>query len=209
MQKLCSSLVLVIACGACGSSFSANNGGGGSVGLGSAGEASGGQASSGGGSGGDAGELDVGGTSSGGDAGAETGGTETGGAGASAGRGGATVGGSTGSAGSSAGSDCAKLKAQYQTALEKARVCDKGSMDQCSPSSTIEPLSCGCPVLVNAKSEYTTAAKKARQAYQDAKCTEGVACAQIACAPITEASCAATLTTTTTFVCTAVTTITN
>jgi hypothetical protein len=205
MLKLGSSLVLVIACVACGSSFSANDGGAGSVGLGNAGEASGGQDSSAGsGSGGDASEMGGGGTSSGGDDG-----SEAGRAGASAGRGGATVGGSGGSAGSSAGTDCARLKAQYQSAVEKARVCDKGSLDQCSASSTVEPLSCGCPVLVNAKSEYTTTAKKARQAFQDAKCAEGVACAAIACAPITEASCAATLSTSTNFVCTAVTALPN
>jgi hypothetical protein len=102
-----------------------------------------------------------------------------------------------------------KLKAQFQTALEKARVCDLTATGQCSPSSAIEPLSCGCAVLVNAKSEYTTVAKKARQAYQDAKCVEGVACAAIACAPIEAASCSPTMAAGSSYVCTAASSIAN
>jgi hydrogenase maturation factor len=82
------------------------------------------------------------------------------------------------------------LKQQYQALLEKARVCDKGSTDECSPSSTLEPLGCGCPVLVNAKSEYVASAKKARQAYQDAKCVDAIACTSVACVPTASASCA-------------------
>lgn len=198
MLKLCSSLVLLIACAACGSSFTVTDGGG-SAGSGNAGEANGGQSSSAGtSSGGDAGETDVGGTSSGGDGGSTA-----------AGAGGTSSGGSGASAGAGSGVDCAKLKQDYQAALEKARACDKGSTDQCSPSSTIEPLSCGCAVLVNAKSEYTAIAKKARQAFRDAKCAEGVACSAIACAPISEASCAAGLGTASSFVCTAATLLAN
>ena len=144
------------------------------------------------------GELATGGASSAGDGGSSAGS-------GSAGNGGAAV---AGSAGSSSG-ECARLKAQFQAALEKARACDKGSKDQCSPSSTVEPLSCGCAVLVNAKSEFSTAAKKARQAYQDAKCAEGIACAAIACAPIVDASCAPEIGSTSAFVCSAVTAISN
>jgi len=198
MFKAYSSFVLVIACAACGSSFSSGDGG--SAGSSQAGESNGGQPSSAG-SGGDAGELATGGTSSAGDGGSIAGSD-------SAGNGGAAVAGSAGSAGSSSG-ECARLKAQFQAALEKARACDKGSKDQCSPSSTVEPLACGCAVLVNAKSEFSTAAKKARQAYQDAKCGEGVACAAIACAPIVDASCAPEVGSTSAFVCSAVTTISN
>lgn len=197
MFKVYLPVALVFACVACGSSFSAGDGAAGSS---QAGEANGGEPSSAG-SGGDAGATDTGGTSSGGD-----GGSAVGGAGASAGNGGATVG---GAAGSTSGGDCAKIKAQYQTALEKARVCDEGSTQQCSPSSTVDALSCGCPVLVNAKSEYTATAKKARQAYQDARCVEGIACAAIACAPIAAANCAATMSSGSSFVCSAVTAIPN
>jgi len=195
MFKAYSCFALLIACAACGSSFSSGDGG--SAGSSQAGEANGGQPSSGG-SGGDAGELATGGASSAGDGGSSAGS-------GSAGNGGAAV---AGSAGSSSG-ECARLKAQFQAALEKARACDKGSKDQCSPSSTVEPLSCGCAVLVNAKSEFSTAAKKARQAYQDAKCAEGIACAAIACAPIVDASCAPEIGSTSAFVCSAVTAISN
>jgi len=193
MFKAYSCFALLIACAACGSSFSSGDGG--SAGSSQAGEANGGQPSSAG-SGGDAGELATGGASSAGDGGSSAGS-------GSAGNGGAAV---AGSAGSSSG-ECARLKAQFQAALEKARACDKGSKDQCSPSSTVEPLSCGCAVLVNAKSEFSTAAKKARQAYQDAKCAEGIACA--ACAPIVDASCAPEIGSTSAFVCSAVTAISN
>jgi len=195
MFKAYSCFALLIACAACGSSFSSGDGG--SAGSSQAGEANGGQPSSAG-SGGDAGELATGGASSAGDGGSSAGS-------GSAGNGGAAV---AGSAGSSSG-ECARLKAQFQAALEKARACDKGSKDQCSPSSTVEPLSCGCAVLVNAKSEFSTAAKKARQAYQDAKCAEGIACAAIACAPIVDASCAPEIGSTSAFVCSAVTAISN
>jgi len=195
MFKAYSCFALLIACAACGSSFSSGDGG--SAGSSQAGEANGGQPSSAG-SGGDASELATGGASSAGDGGSSAGS-------GSAGNGGAAV---AGSAGSSSG-ECARLKAQFQAALEKARACDKGSKDQCSPSSTVEPLSCGCAVLVNAKSEFSTAAKKARQAYQDAKCAEGIACAAIACAPIVDASCAPEIGSTSAFVCSAVTAISN
>lgn len=190
MVRFCSSLVLVVACVACGSRFSAHDGGG-AAGFGN--EENGGQPSAAGGS--DTG--DAGDTSAGGSAGS----VNTGGTGAGAGDGGATMG------GSGPDDNCTRLKQQYQNALEKARVCEPSSMDQCSPSSTVEALGCGCPVLVNARSQSTSAAKKARQAYFDAKCGEGVACAAIACAEPVSASCAVGIGATGTFVCTAGTAI--
>ncbi|HEY0465944.1 MAG TPA: hypothetical protein VGC79_17140, partial [Polyangiaceae bacterium] len=108
-----------------------------------------------------------------------------------------------------AGVECAKLKQDYQAAVEKARACDKGSTDQCSPSSTVEPIGCGCSVLVNTKSEYTAIAKKARQAYRDAKCQDNSVCPAVACILITAASCATGTTTGSSFVCTAETAIAN
>ncbi|HET7543873.1 MAG TPA: hypothetical protein VFK05_28575 [Polyangiaceae bacterium] len=185
MFKFHVSLLLVIGCVACGgASFSSNDGG--SL-AGAAGDASAGQASSAGSSNaGDGGAPSEGGTSAGGGA--------AGNAGASAGSGG--------------DSDCAKLKQQFQGLLEKARVCDRDATDQCSPSSTVEPLGCGCAVLVNAKGVYTDAARKARQAYLDAKCMESGVCPAIACVAIKSASCAAAATGDS-FVCTAGTPVLN
>jgi hypothetical protein len=184
-------LALAVACVACGASFSASDGSGGSGGTGKAGEASGGLGSSAGSpSAGDAGAMDVGGTSSAGQS--STAGT----AGAAAGRGGTGsggrgAGGAASGSGGAAGADCTKLAQQYQAAVEKARVCDKGSTDQCSPSSVAQPVGgCGCPVLINAKSEYAATAKKAYQAYQDGKCDFGGAICDIACPSATSASCA-------------------
>jgi len=196
MLKFCSSLLLVIACGACGSRFTANEGGG-SAGVG-------GQSSTAGGADtGEAGDAsNNGGSNSGGDAGT----SNTGGNSASAGDGGAATG---GSGGSMTIDQCTKLKQQYQSALEKARACDLGSTDECSPSSTVEPLGCGCPVLVNAKSESTTIAKKTRQAYRDAKCTDDTICPAFACAQPTSASCAPGKVTADTFVCASGTAIPN
>ena len=163
-------LALAVACVACGASFSANDNGGSSAGASQAGEASGGLSDSAGGpSAGDAGALDVGGTS----------GTGSGG------RGGAASG-----SGGAAGADCTKLAQLYQAAVEKARVCDKGSTDQCSASSVAQAVGCGCPALINAKSDYATAVRKAYQAYQDAKCDSGGVICDIYCAPATSASCA-------------------
>jgi len=190
MVKFCSCLVLLIACVACGSRFSANEAGGSPGG--------GGQSSAAGSTDtGEAGDANSGGSNSGGNAGGD---------GASAGDGGAAT---AGSGGSTPVDQCTKLKQQYQTALEKARVCDLASMDECSPSSTVEPLGCGCPVLVNAQSESTTIAKKARQAYRDAKCSEDGVCAAIACVQPTSASCAPGKVSAGTFVCTAGTAVAN
>jgi hypothetical protein len=181
-------LALAVACVACGASFSANDNGGSSAGASQAGEASGGLSDSAGGpSAGDAGALDVGGTSSAGQS--STAGT----GGSVAGRGGTGSGGRGGAAsgsGGAAGADCTKLAQLYQAAVEKARVCDKGSTDQCSASSVAQAVGCGCPALINAKSDYATAVRKAYQAYQDAKCDSGGVICDIYCAPATSASCA-------------------
>lgn len=199
MFKFCSSLVFVIACVACGSKFTANEGGALASG-GDVGDANGGQTSS---IGGDAGDVGVGGTSAGGtSAGGTGGGTDSGGTGASAGMDTAKA----GSAGSDTGSECAKLKQQFSALLEKARACNEAATDECSPSSTLEPLGCGCPVLVNAKSEYTTAAKKARQTYRDAKCVDNAICPAIACVQPTAASCVPG-TAADSFVCTGITAV--
>ena len=195
MVKFRSCLVLVIACVACGSRFSANEGGG-SAGFGGQPSAAGSPDI------GDAGDASSGGS----DSGATGGSSNTGGVGASAGDGGAATG---GMGGSIPIDQCTKLKQQYQTALEKARACELGSMDECSPSSTVEPLGCGCAVLVNAKSESTTIAKKARQAYRDAKCSEDTVCPLIACAQPASASCAPGKLSADTFVCTAGTAVAN
>ena len=172
MFKFPVSVLLVSTCLACGGSFSANEGDGSQAGAG--GDANAGQSNSAGSSSaGDTGDPGNGGTSSGGTGGSATGGKA------------GDNGGSTG------GTDCAKLKQQYQSQLEKARACDQGSMDQCNPSSTVEPLSCGCAVLVNSKTVYADAARKAQKAYQDAKCAETAVCPAIACAAVKSASCAA------------------
>lgn len=177
-------LALTLACVACGASFSAGDGSGGSGGLGQAGAASGGETNAAGSSSaGDAGESSVGGTGAAGE------GSIAGGGSSAAGRGGSGAGGAVAGAGG-AGVDCAKLKQQYQTAVEKARVCDRGSTDQCSTSSVAEPINCGCPVLVNAKSEYTATAKKVYRTYQESNCDDGGLACDIFCAPATSASCA-------------------
>ena len=113
------------------------------------------------------------------------------GSGGGAPSGGAPSGGGSSGAGASAGAaDCATLKADYATALEKARVCAGGSTDECSTSSTLPALGCGCPALVNAKSDLTSVAKQKYQAIQDAKCVAGPIC-EIACLAYTGAACTA------------------
>jgi hypothetical protein len=146
--------------------------------------------------------------SGGGDAGTSAGGSSTAGASgstSSAGTSGSTAGGSAGSgsggtaaAGASAGgaggaANCDTLKADYAAALEKARGCDSGSTDECSPSSTLPAIGCGCAALVNSKSDFTTIAKQKYQAIQDAKCASGPIC-NIACLSYTSASCSAQMT---------------
>jgi len=186
MPKFEPLLVIVALCAACGSKFEAS-GAGGAAGSGQGGEqANGGKPGSAGSeSGGSAGQPGAGsgGTSAGGShaGGASAGGASAGGAGGAA---------AAGSGGSGGAADCATLKEQYRVLVEKARVCSKGSTDQCSATSTLPPIGCGCPVLVNAKSESTTAAKQKYQAIQDGKCDGGPIC-NIACLPYTGAGCLA------------------
>ena len=184
MLKSYFALVGVTACVACGSSFDSSGAGGG-TGVGGDGQA---------GSTATGGHTSSGGTGS---SGTGTGGTSSGGSGAAggsaAGTGGSSaVGGSPagGSGGVGGGVDCAAMKADYSVAVEKARVCDAGSMDECSTSSTLPTFGCGCPVLVNAKSDATASAKEKYKAIQDAKCPSGPIC-NIACLAYTSAACTA------------------
>jgi hypothetical protein len=192
-------MTLCVACG--GSSF---NSGGGSSGAGGDGQAgtsatSGGATSSGGtstgaaaGQPGTAGSVATGGSSAGGSTStggtSSAGSTSTGGSSAGTTSTGGSAGASAGGAGGSGGADCATLKTDYSALLEKARVCDSGSTDECSKSSTLNNVGCGCPVLVNAKSEFTTEAKAKYQAIQNAKCPVGPIC-EIACLAYTSAAC--------------------
>ena len=190
-------LAIVTLCSACGSNFvaSGSGGAGGSSANAGAPDTNGGDTSAAGAPS-DAGAPSAGaaGHSTGGAPGAggsSTGGSSTGGSSAGAGTGGHATGGAGGSsagAGGSAGADCTALKAEYTAALEKARVCDKGSTAQCDTSSTLPAIGCGCPVLVNSKSEATTLAKQKYQAFQDAKCNSGPIC-NIACLAYTSAAC--------------------
>ncbi|MEO7035329.1 MAG: hypothetical protein ABI548_15510 [Polyangiaceae bacterium] len=215
----------VCVCAACGSKFTSADPSGGNAGA--AASADGGSGAAGApDSGGDAGETSTAGSGgtisagSGGTISAGAGGSSAGHGGSSAGAGGSSAGsggtsgkggrgGSTGTAGTSGtagASVCDTLEADYPPLLEKARVCDKGSLDQCSPSSKLSPLGgCGCAVLVNAKSAATTLAQKKYQELQDNKCLNngGVIC-NVACLPPTGASCEQQMTGTssTAFVCT-------
>jgi hypothetical protein len=199
-------MLVLFACVACGSNFEAGgsggaNGGGGApqageTGLGgelsngaSAGESSGGSDA--------AGESSSGGSAAAGRGGAAHGGTSAGGTsagGTSAGgtsAGGTSAGGASAgnAAGGAAGADCAALKTEYAALVKKARVCDEGSTDQCTISSKAPVIGCGCPTLVNAKSDSTTLAAEKYQAIQKAGCDNGPIC-EIACLPPMSASCA-------------------
>jgi hypothetical protein len=173
-------------CLSCGSSFvSSDNGtGGGSPSAGATGTSGGSTSSGGAQSGGSAGASAAGAGAGGASAG--NGGAANGGAA----NGGAANGGASGAAGSAGAADCATLKTEYAADVDKARGCDSGSTDQCSTSSTLPAIGCGCPTLVNAKSTYTTLAKAKYQAIQDAKCAAGPIC-NIACLGYTSASCSA------------------
>jgi hypothetical protein len=192
MSNLKLLLAIITLCSACGSSFDA----GGSGGAGGGNADAGAPGTTGGDTGAAGAPSDAGapsaGASTGGAAtgGSNTGGSSTGGSntgGSSAGAGGHAAGGSAG-VGGNAGADCTALKAAYAAALEKARVCDKGSTTQCETGSTLPSIGCGCPVLVNSMSEATTLAKQKYQAYQDAKCNAGPIC-NIACLAYTSAMC--------------------
>jgi hypothetical protein len=203
-------LAIVTLCSACGGSSFEAGGSGGASQAGATGSNGGDTSSAGTSSGGTAGDssggASAGGHPAGGAATAGAGGSSAGGSSAGASSAGAGTGGSSGGAtagaGGSAGANCATLKTDYAAALEKARVCDKGLTNQCSTSSTLPTMGCGCPVLVNSKSEATTLAKAKYQAFQDAKCPVGPIC-NIACLAYTGATCSAqTMGTGNTFVCT-------
>jgi hypothetical protein len=194
-------LAIVTLCSACGGSSFEAGGSGGAGGdasqAGATGSNGGGSSSAGAASGGSAGDSSAGsgatagGHPAGGAATAGAGGSSAGGS--SAGASGAGAGGSSGGATAGAGgaADCATLKTDYAAAVELARVCDKGSSDQCTTSSTLPTLGgCGCGNLVNAKSKATTLAKEKYQAFQDAKCPVGPIC-NIACIAYKSATCSA------------------
>ncbi len=178
-------LITLITCVACGSRFEAagaggeaNDGGASQAGAQtSAGDSSGGASAAGaadGGSTASAGWNGFGGRYGGGWSGAASGGQSTGG---------------------SAGSDCTELKTEYAALVKQARVCDKGSTDECSTASTAPVVeNCGCPTLINQKSEYAAQVAAKYQEIQKAKCMSGLTC-NIACLPVTSASCAATMST--------------
>ncbi len=100
------------------------------------------------------------------------------------------------------GSDCAALKIEYETLVREARVCDKGSTDECSASSSAPAVDgCGCPTLLNVKSESTPLALDKYKELQKGDCNNGPIC-DIACLPPTSASCAPSTTDTPESVCT-------
>ena len=169
-------LSLVALCAACGSNFTATGGGGGDGGR----ESIGGGASAGAGTGGSA----EGGASSGASAGgASAGSGATSQGGALAGGGGDAMGGGAGGS-----ADCATLIDDYQAAIEKARVCTKGSTNQCNVMSTLGRIGCGCSVLVNSKSPYTEIAQQKQAAIEAGHCNTGPVCA-IQCVAIKGAEC--------------------
>ncbi|HYP99550.1 MAG TPA: hypothetical protein VER96_12840 [Polyangiaceae bacterium] len=196
--------VLAVTVVACGARFSPHEHNGA---PGGAGEASGGFTSSAGSSSvGNGGEPETGGSGAAGSSSTGTGGTvaiATGGAPTATGGAATATGGAatatagsggrgwwTGNGGGSSLSQCATLRQEYQASIEKARVCDKGSTDQCSPTSAAPIISgCGCATLINTKSAAGDAVRKAYQAYLDAKCEPGPVC-DIACPVVENASCA-------------------
>jgi hypothetical protein len=209
MLKLHSFLVPAIAVTvvACSARFTAHDSDG--TTGGSTGEAGGSfNGSAGSSSVGEAGEQQVGGSGSAGTApiaGAGgtlgTAGASTGAAAGAAGRNWGGGGWRSGSGGATA-ADCETLREEYQAAVEPARACDKGSSDQCSPSSSAQPIGgCGCPVLINTKSEAASAAKIAYQRYLKAGCERSGPICDIFCGVPTGASCDQS-TTSSAFVCT-------
>lgn len=189
MFKPYSSLFVLLTCVACGSSFEAGGSGGAAGSDGGAPQAgaseAGGDTSTGASAGESAGGANSAGESSSG--GRATAGSSSGGAAHA----GAASGGSA--AGGSAGADCAALKTEYAALVKKARVCDEGSMDECTTASKAPNVGgCGCPTLVNANSEYTALAAEKYKAIQKNGCDGGLTCG-IACLPPTSASCAQTM----------------
>jgi hypothetical protein len=104
-----------------------------------------------------------------------------GGTAAVAGSSGDSNGGSEASAGSSSVGDAGQVETGGSAAGGESSTAGAGG----SPIG-----GCGCPVLINAKSEYAVAAKKAYQADQNNKCDLGGPVCDAFCAPPTAASCA-------------------
>ncbi|HEX2670912.1 MAG TPA: hypothetical protein VHM25_08570 [Polyangiaceae bacterium] len=177
-------LAFAVSVGACGARFSAHESDGALAG--NAGDTSGGFTSSAGSSSvADAGESEAGGNRSTGLGGTGAGGTT----GSSGGRNWGNGGRGSGNGGASA-ADCATLRQTYQTSIEAARVCDKGSIGQCSPSSVAQPVDgCGCPVLINTQGAAADATREAYQAYLDGKCESHGPICDIACPKLATASC--------------------
>lgn len=221
MSKLAPLFAVVSLCVACGGAFEAasqtagvedgGSAGARTVGNGGLNDGVGGDSVAGVGAGAgvaEGGSVETGEGGSGASAGADVAGNDAGGSGTSVGGSGSAgsgsgVGGSAvaGSGGSS-GVDCTTLKEEYRVAVQKARTCDKGSSNQCSASSTLQPVGCGCPVLVNARSAATAVAKQKYQAIQDNHCEKGPIC-NIACLPYTAAECSSqSMTTSDVFMCT-------
>jgi hypothetical protein len=184
---------------ACAARFSAHEREG--TTAGSAGESSGLTSAAGSSSVADSGEPGLGGHNAAGAGGTGTGGgTFTGNGGAVSGTGGTPAG--TGGGrnwgnggwwsgnGGAGAADCATLRQKYQATIEAARACDKGSVDQCSPTSVAQPVDgCGCPLPINTKSAAADANRKAYQAYLDAKCEYRGPICDIACPPLGTADC--------------------
>ena len=162
---------------AAGDSGTGANGGASSAGAPSGGTSSGGTHSGGRSSGG----SPSGGSPSGG---SPSGGSPSGGAG------GGIAGGATAGAAGAPATDCSTLRSQYSGLLEKARGCDPIAKGQCSPNSKLPAVNgCGCGVLVNSQSEYTTLATKKHEEGAAAGCYKPGPCPLIACLDPTGASC--------------------
>ena len=210
MSKFKPLLAVLPLCIACGSAFQSSAEGSGGVGQsGGASSISGGD--TGAAAGDDGGTGDNGGASSAGapsggrsfggahtggasTGGAHTGGASTGGAstgGASTGgAGGGTAGSATAGAAGAPATDCSTLRTQYSALLEKARLCDPVTKGQCNPNSTLPAVNgCGCGVLVNPHSEYTTLATKKHEEGVASGCYKPGPCPLIACLDPTGASC--------------------
>jgi len=161
---------LVLLCAACGSNFTSTGSSGGSMMAGAGPEPSGGSPSA---------EAGSSGVSAGGASGGAAEGGAASGSGGSPGPG----------AGSGGAPDCAAMIKDYRAAVEKARTCVKGVNNQCSAMSILRSIGCGCPVLVNAKSPFTTTAQQKDAEIQAAHCDEGPMC-DIACQAYMGAECA-------------------
>ncbi len=138
--------------------------------------------------------------SGGGHSGGGIGGSGSAGAGGTAGAGSAAgTGGSAGAsagAGGSGGANCTSLWTTYSNLVTKAMVCDAGQAGECVVNSNIIN-SCSCAVPVNQDSPSYSDAEKALQTWKNAGCTTK------ACPCAAPGSPACTLSSGTSYVCTA------